>query len=73
MIEIIKHGKEDTKFHLTCPFCACEFKYNNSDLEKEILHCNSFIKCPDCGAVIDHDFYQRKKISESLWRKWEKL
>ena len=71
MIEIIKHGKKNTEFQLTCPFCACEFKYNKSDLEEEGL--SSLIKCPDCGAIIDHNFYQRKKISESLWRKFDQL
>lgn len=68
MIKIIKHGNKDPKFQLTCPFCTCEFEYEESDLEG-----GHFIKCPDCGAVIDHDFYQRKKISESLWRKFDQL
>ena len=71
MVKILKQGKKNTEFQLTCPFCACKFKYNRSDLEEELL--NSYIKCPDCGAVIDHNFYQRKKISESFWRKWEKM
>ena len=68
MIKIIKHGNKDPKFQLTCPFCTCEFEYEKSDLEGD-----QFIKCPDCGAVIDHDFYQRRKISESLWRKFDQL
>lgn len=71
MIEIVKHGKKNTEFQLICPFCACEFKYSKSDLEEERL--TSYIKCPDCGAVIDHNFYQREKISKSLWKKWEKM
>lgn len=61
MIKILKHGKKNSKFQLTCPFCACEFEYEESDLEDD-----SFIRCPDCGAVTDHNFYQRKKISEQF-------
>ena len=68
MIEIIKHGLKDSKFQLICPFCNCEFKYEKSDLDSD-----KFIKCPDCGAVIDHDFYQRKKISESFWKQLDQF
>lgn len=52
MIKILKHGKKYSKFQLTCPFCGCEFEYEESDLEDD-----SFIRCPDCGAIIDHNFY----------------
>lgn len=61
MIKILKHGKKHSKFQLTCPFCDCEFEYEESDLED-----NSFIKCPDCEAIIDHNFYQRKKLASSF-------
>lgn len=65
MIEIIKHGLKGSKFQLTCPFCACKFKY-----EKEDLDSDRFIKCPECGAVIDHDFYQRKRIDLDMQCRW---
>lgn len=68
MIKILKHGNKDQIFQLTCPHCRCEFEYGESDLDD-----HHFIKCPDCGCVIDHDFLQRQMISESLWRKWEKM
>ena len=68
MIKILKHGKKHSKFQITCPFCDCEFEYEESDLED-----NSFIKCPDCGAIIDHNFYQRKKISEQFWKRLNQL
>ena len=61
MVKILKHGNKDLKFQLTCPFCGCEFEY-----EKEDLDSDRFIKCPDCGAIMDHNFYQRKKISEQF-------
>lgn len=57
MIKILKRGKKYSKFQLTCPFCDCEFEYEYSDLEDD-----SFIRCPDCEAIIDHNFYQRKKL-----------
>lgn len=68
MIKILKHGKKHSKFQLTCPFCDCEFEYEESDLEDD-----SFIRCPDCGAIIDHNFYQRKKISEQFWKRLNQL
>lgn len=68
MIKILKHGKKHSKFHLTCPFCDCEFEYEESDLEDD-----SFIRCPDCGAIIDHNFYQRKKISEQFWKRLDQI
>ena len=55
MIKILKHGEKDQKFQLTCPFCKCEFEYEKSDLDD-----HQFIKCPDCGAVIDHNLSERK-------------
>lgn len=57
MIKILKHGKKYSKFQLTCPFCDCEFEYEESDLED-----NSFINCPDCGAIIDHNFIKGRKL-----------
>lgn len=68
MIKILKHGKKYSKFQLTCPFCDCEFEYEESDLKD-----NSFINCLDCGAIIDHSFYQRKKISEQFWKRLNQL
>lgn len=68
MIKILKHGKRHSKFQLTCPFCCCEFEYEESDLEDD-----SFIRCPDCGVIIDHSFYQRKKISEQFWERLNQL
>ena len=68
MIKILKHGKKYSKFQLTCLFCDCEFEYEESDLEDD-----SFIRCPDCGAIIDHNFYQRKKISEQFWKRLNQL
>lgn len=64
MIEILKHGKKDSKFQLTCPFCACEFRYEELDVEGDF-----FIRCPDCGAMIDHNFYQGKSISEQFCKR----
>jgi hypothetical protein len=31
MIKILKHGKRHSKFQLTCPFCCCEFEYEESE------------------------------------------
>lgn len=68
MIKILKHGKKHSKFQLACPFCGCEFEYEESDLKDD-----SFIRCPDCEAIIDHNFYQRKKNSEQFWKRLNQL
>lgn len=47
MIKIIKSGKKE--FHATCPFCGCEFTY-----EQEDLNGTGFINCPECNAIMEH-------------------
>ena len=45
-IKIIKQGVKE--FHITCPYCGCEFTY-----EKEDVH-NSEVICPCCSNVLPH-------------------
>lgn len=45
-IKIIKDGIKE--FHITCPFCGCEFTYENEDV------CNSEVLCPCCSKSLPH-------------------
>lgn len=45
-IKIIKDGVKE--FHLTCPYCGCEFTYENEDV------CNSEVICPCCSTNLPH-------------------
>lgn len=45
-IKIIKQGIKE--FHITCPYCGCEFTYENEDV------CNSEVICPCCSTNLPH-------------------
>ena len=45
-IKIIKDGIKE--FHITCPYCGCEFTYENEDV------CNSEVVCPCCSKGLPH-------------------
>ena len=45
-IKVIKQGVKE--FHITCPFCGCEFTYENEDV------CNSEVICPCCSTNLPH-------------------
>ena len=45
-IKIIKQGVKE--FHITCPYCCCEFTY-----EKEDVY-NSEVICPCCSKGLPH-------------------
>ena len=45
-IKIIKDGIKD--FHITCPYCGCEFTYENEDIS------NSEVICPCCSTNLPH-------------------
>ena len=45
-IKIIKQGTKE--FHITCPYCGCEFTY-----EKEDVY-NSEVICPCCSKGLPH-------------------
>ena len=45
-IKIIKQGVKE--FHITCPYCGCEFTY-----EKEDVY-NSEVICPCCSNGLPH-------------------
>lgn len=45
-IKIIKQGVKE--FHITCPYCGCEFTYENEDV------CNSEVICPCCSTNLPH-------------------
>lgn len=62
MIKIIKSGKKE--FHAICPFCGCEFTY-----EQEDLNGTSFINCPECNAITAIDNMQ----SNNPCAKWSKI
>lgn len=45
-IKVIKQGTKE--FHITCPYCGCEFTYENEDV------CNSEVICPCCSTNLPH-------------------
>ena len=45
-IKIIKDGIKE--FHMTCPYCGCEFTYENEDVF------NSEVICPCCSTNLPH-------------------
>ena len=45
-IKVIKQGVKE--FHITCPYCGCEFTYENEDV------CNSEVICPCCLTNLPH-------------------
>lgn len=45
-IKIIKDGVKE--FHITCPYCDCEFTYENEDIS------NSEVICPCCSTKLPH-------------------
>lgn len=45
-IKIIKQGVKE--FHITCPYCSCEFTYENEDVY------NSEVICPCCSKGLPH-------------------
>lgn len=45
-IKIIKQGVKE--FHITCPYCGCEFTYENEDVY------NSEVVCPCCLKGLPH-------------------
>ena len=46
VIKIIKQGTKE--FHITCPYCGCEFTYENEDVR------NSVVICPCCSKSLPH-------------------
>lgn len=55
-IKIIKDGIKE--FHITCPFCYCEFTYEKEDVPK------GTINCPCCGAIMDAKQYTSETIPQ---------
>lgn len=57
-IKVIKQGVKE--FHITCPYCGCEFTYENEDV------CNSEVICPCCGATLEAKAHTKKMVSEPI-------
>lgn len=55
-IKVIKQGTKE--FHITCPYCGCEFTYENEDVY------NSEVICPCCSKALPHKGV-RGKVDES--------
>lgn len=53
-IKIIKQGVKE--FHITCPYCGCEFTYENEDVHENIVN------CPCCGAMLDAKQYMNGTV-----------
>ena len=56
-IKIIKQGVKE--FHITCPYCGCEFTYENEDVHEGI------VSCPCCGAILDAKQRMSGKVDEA--------
>lgn len=56
-IKIIKQGVKD--FHIICPYCGCEFTYENEDVHEGI------VSCPCCGAILDSKQRMDGKVDEA--------
>lgn len=55
-IKVIKQGVKE--FHITCPYCGCEFTYENEDVHEGI------VSCPCCGAILDAKQRMSGKVDE---------
>ena len=51
-IKIIKEGKTG-KFTKTCPYCGCEFEYEQGDIK----YYGTYVICPCCGKHLSHNGY----------------
>ena len=56
-IKIIKQGVKE--FHITCPYCGCEFTCENEDVHEGI------VSCPCCGAILDAKQCMSGKVDEA--------
>lgn len=56
-IKIIKQGVKE--FHIICPYCGCEFTYENEDVHEGI------VSCPCCGAILDAKERMSGKVDEA--------
>lgn len=56
-IKIIKQGIKE--FHITCPFCGCEFTYENEDVHE------GTVSCPCCDAILGAKQRMNGKVDES--------
>ena len=55
-IKVIKQGVKE--FHITCPFCSCEFTCENEDVHE------GTVSCPCCGAILDAKQRMNGKVDE---------
>lgn len=56
-IKVIKQGTKE--FHITCPYCGCEFTCENEDVHEGI------VSCPYCGAILDAKQRMSGKVDEA--------
>ena len=56
-IKIIKQGVKE--FRITCPYCGCEFTYENEDVHEGI------VSCPCCGAILDAKQRMSGRVDEA--------
>ena len=52
-IKIIKEGKTG-KFTKICPYCGCEFEYDQGDVK---VNYDAYVICPCCGKHLLHKHY----------------
>lgn len=55
-IKIIKEGKTG-KFTKTCPYCGCEFEYEQEDIKVDSNEYSTYVICPCCGKHLHHNGY----------------
>ena len=65
MIKVLKHG--DYTFVTTCKDCGCEFSYQYIDVEN--TGSVYFVKCPECGNLVNHSYENKLFISCDCFHK----
>ena len=56
MIKVIKMGKvnQEHTHYQTCPYCECEYSYDDCDIINNTVNYNyimKYVTCPCCGAM----------------------
>lgn len=59
MIRVIKHGNKFTAKIKKCPYCECEFTYEEEDIEERKIDIfgasfiEEYITCPECNTWLE--------------------
>lgn len=55
MKKILSHGIHSiNKYRMKCPYCDCEFEYQDEDVYYHNSLHSRYVYCPECNAPIHH-------------------